>query len=236
MSSSILTMRRCGGQQALRSIRRAALSPPLLLRSRLPHHCSMLPPSTVTSDWIRAFSSSSPPSSRPPRAASPSPELLNFVDRARQFGSASLLGRFIPGGGFDTLLSHMTVDELDPAGVVSCTLPLSDPCLAGQPPSSPDPPHPAYSFSNSYQRLHGGLYLLLVDVVGTLSLLAKDSSRAGVSVDIGCQFLLSCELSDSLRCEGRVLKLGRRLGFTEVRMYRVSDGQLAAVGKHIKAM
>ena len=163
------------------------------------------------------------------------------MQRAKEFGSASLLGPFIPGGGFDTLLSHMTVNSLDPTGFVSCTLPLTDPCSAAQPAASSSPPlssspHPAYSFANSYSKLHGGLYLLLVDVVGTLSLLAKDSGRAGVSVDIGCQFLLSVELTDSLRCEGRVLKLGKRLGFTEVRIFRESDGQLAAVGRHVKAM
>ena len=120
----------------------------------------------------------------------------------------------------------MTVERMDPAGHASCTLPLS---------SSSDSSS-GLSFHNSHGKLHGGLHALLVDVVGTLALLAKDGSRGGVSVDIQCQYLDSVEVTDTLRCEGRVLKLGKRLGFTEVLLYRESDGKLVATGKHIKAM
>jgi len=117
----------------------------------------------------------------------------------------------------------MTVERMDPAGHTTCTLPLSHPSLP-------------LSLHNSHHKLHGGLHALLVDVVGTLALLARDGSRGGVSVDISCQYVESCEVTDTLRCEGRVLKLGARLGYTEVMLYRQSDGKLVAAGKHIKAM
>lgn len=117
----------------------------------------------------------------------------------------------------------MTIERMDPSGHTVCTLPLS---------------HHTHqlSFHNSWGKLHGGVHALLVDVVGTLALLAADGSRGGVSVDISCQYVESVEVSDVLRCEGRVLKLGKRLGFTEVLLYRQSDGKLVASGKHIKAM
>ena len=118
----------------------------------------------------------------------------------------------------------MTVERMDSTGHTSCLLPLSSPAL------------PSLSFHNSHGRLHGGVHALLVDVVGTLALLARDSSKGGVSVDIQCQYMESVEVTDTLRCVGRVLKLGKRLGFAEVKLYRESDGKLVASGKHIKAM
>ena len=192
------------------------------------------PPFHPRSHW---FSTSPTP---PPSSSSSSPPSYTgspdtFVARAKAHGASSLLGPFIPGGGFDSLLAHMTIEKMDPSGLTVCTLPLSHSpqCNA---PSSPTPPHTLYSFGNSYGKLHGGVYALLTDVIGTLAILAKDSTRAGVSVDISTSYLRAVELSDVLRCEGRVVKLGGRLAFTEVRIYRQSDNALAATGKHIKAM
>ena len=200
-----------------------------------PHRLSLplpLPPRPCA--FPRFSTSSSPPSPPPPH---PSPSWVGgketFVTKAKEHGAASLLGNFIPGGGFDTLLSHMRIDTMDPSGLTVCTLPLSHSPDCNSP-TSPTPPHTLYSFGNSYGKLHGGVYALLTDVVGTLAILAKDASKAGVSVDIQTSYFRSVELSDSLRCEGRVLKAGGRLCFTEVRMFRQSDNKLVAVGKHIK--
>ena len=162
-------------------------------------------------------------STQPSTTASPT-RPLSFIERAKRDGAASLIGPFRSSGGYDSLLHAMTVERMDPSGHTTCTLPLSP------------TPHQPLSLHNSHHRLHGGLHCLLVDVVGTLALLAADGSRGGVSVDIQCQYLDAVELTDTLRCEGRVLKLGGRLGFTEVLLYRQSDGKLVAAGKHIKAM
>ena len=178
-------------------------------------------------------SSSSSSSSHPPSSFTGAAD--TFVARAREHGAASLIGPFIPGGGFDSLLAHMRVDKIDPSGLAVCTLPLSHSPSCNVP-SSPTPPHALYSFGNSYGKLHGGVYALLTDVLGTLAILAKDHTRAGVSVDIQTTYLRAVDLTDTLRCEGRVLKLGGRMAFTEVRMFRQSDNQLVAVGKHIKAL
>ena len=34
----------------------------------------------------------------------------------------------------------------------------------------------------------------------------------------------------------QVLKIGKSLGFTEVKLYRESDNKLAAIGRHTKAL
>ena len=189
---------------------------------------------------LRRFSSPAAPSPPPPSPPSHPPSSFTgaadtFVARAREKGAASLVGPFIPGGGFDTLLTHMRVDTMDASGLAICTLPLSHSPTCNQP-SSPTPPHALYSFGNSYGKLHGGVYALLTDVVGTLAILAKDHRRAGVSIDLQTSYLSAVDLTDALRCEGRVLKLGGRLAFTEVRMFRQSDNKLVAIGKHIKAL
>ncbi len=63
--------------------------------------------------------------------------------------------------------------------------------------------------------LHGGCTALLVDVVGTLALLSMDATRPGVSVEMNQSFLRSAGTGERLLIEGRVLKAGKKLGFTE---------------------
>ena len=210
-------MNRLAVSRCLRSItfRQPYMSPP-----------HIFPPARPAPRFSSSPSSKDSNTSASPQLASndTSSAPLSFIERAKRDGPTSLIGPFRSSGGFDSLLHSMTIERMDPAGHTTCILPLS-----------PSPTTPL-SFHNSHHKLHGGLHALLVDVVGTLALLARDGSRGGVSVDIGCQYLESVEVTDTLRCEGRVVKLGKRLGFTEVLLYRQSDGKLIATGKHIKAM
>lgn len=112
---------------------------------------------------------------------------------------------------------------------------------------------------------------LKVDVLGTMALLAQDSSRPGVSVEINVTYMSAAKVSyqcsdhlfselsfltrfherkyykldaslivlaqvgSDIAVEGSVLKLGRSLGFTEVRLSDTMTGKLIAVGRHTKA-
>ena len=206
---------------------RLALARCLRTITSLPRRSHLAPACIVVLSQSSRAHSSSKQTSSSDSSATDSPQLstsstssppISFIERAKRDGPFSLVGPFHSSGGFDSVLHAMTVERMDPTGHAICLLPLSS------------------AFHNSHHKLHGGVHTLLVDVVGTLALLAKDGSRGGVSVDIQCQYMESVELTDTLRCEGRVLKLGKRLGFTEVMLYRQSDGKLVAAGKHVKAM
>ncbi len=88
---------------------------------------------------------------------------------------------------------------------------------------------------NAFESLHGGAVCLLIDVVGTLALLTKDATRPGVSVELNCSFLSPAMVGDEIEVTGRVLRYGKRLGFTQVDIVRVKDNKLVATGRHTKA-
>jgi len=145
----------------------------------------------------------------------------SFIHKAEREGSvASLLGAFTSTDTrFDRLLKGLAVSRVDEErGEVECVMPVDEAC------------------TNAFGTLHGGMTATLVDVVGTLALLTRDSGRPGVSVEISTSYVAAVKEGDSVRCVGRVTKHGRRLGFTQVDIFRVSDGKLAASGRHTKAL
>lgn len=74
-----------------------------------------------------------------------------------------------------------------------------------------------------------------VDVLGTMALLAYDRNKPGVSIEINVTYTAAAEVGTKLRAEGTALKIGRRLGFTEIRLTDERTGRLIAVGRHTKA-
>lgn len=104
------------------------------------------------------------------------------------------------------------------AGTVTCVLPVTN------------------DVANSYGTLHGGATSTLVDVVGTMALLTQDPLRAGVSVELSVSFLAATKVGEDVVIEGRVLRQGKKLGFTQVDLRRKSDGALLATGRHTKAL
>ncbi len=110
-----------------------------------------------------------------------------------------MLGRLLTSDRYDRTLEGLNVVQIDISnGVVECELPI-------------DVRH-----ANTYGSLHGGCSATIVDVVGTMALLTKDPLRPGVSVDLNVTYLAAAKLGETVRIVGKVLKSGKRLGFTEV--------------------
>lgn len=127
-----------------------------------------------------------------------------------------MLGAFVhTGSRFDRVVAGLEVQKLTD-GHIECSFPVTD------------------AAANAYGTLHGGCITTLVDVVGTMALLTKDASRAGVSIELSSSFTSAAKVGDSVLCVGKVTKYGKRLGFTQVDLFRKSDGQLVASGRHTK--
>ena len=79
--------------------------------------------------------------------------------------------------------------------------------------------------------LHGGATSTIVDIVGTMALLATDPTRAGVSIEMNQTFCRAATVGDELILLGSVLKYGRAMGFTEVTIRQLPDGVREAVAR-----
>jgi acyl-coenzyme A thioesterase 13 len=129
-----------------------------------------------------------------------------------------MLGTFVTTGTkFDRVLEGMTVEKVS-SGSVTCTLTVQE------------------GVQNAFTSLHGGATCTIVDIVGTMALLTVDPTRPGVSVDLSVSFVSAAKAKESIIIEGKVLKSGKRLGFTQVDIYKASDRSLVASGRHTKAL
>ena len=143
----------------------------------------------------------------------------SFIDRTKALGANAMLGFFRATDRFDATLEGLEVTRVDTAGgAVHATLRVSD------------------RVANTYGTLHGGATATIVDVVGTMALLALDPLRAGVSVDINVSYVAAAKVGETVHIVGRTLRTGKRLGFTQVDITRSSDGALVATGRHTKAL
>lgn len=143
---------------------------------------------------------------------------MSYITRAKLHGANALLGAYInTGTRFDRVLEGLRVVAIEHGRCV-CELPVAEHLL------------------NTYGSLHGGATATIVDVVGTIALLTEDPTRPGVSVDINVSYVAPAKAGDTVVCEGRVLKSGRRLGFTEVVLTSKATGRLVATGRHTKAL
>jgi acyl-coenzyme A thioesterase 13 len=89
--------------------------------------------------------------------------------------------------------------------------------------------------ANVNGHLHGGALATLVDVAGTIAIIAADrSSRPGVTTDLNVSYFAATPSGDAAIAEARALKIGRSLGFVEVELRRESDGVLVAQGRMTK--
>ncbi len=174
-----------------------SLSAPSLLSSTT-FTSSLTTTTTSASCLSRNFSSHAPhtPPARP-----------SFIDRAKAEGRSTLLGPFRSAGYFDNFLEgSLVVDDLKEEGFVSCTLTVDE------------------RMRNSYGGLHGGAITTIIDVVGTLALLANDPKRGGVSVEINVNYLSAVKVGEKVTVTGKVLKTGKSLGFTQVDIIK-QDGK-----------
>jgi len=76
--------------------------------------------------------------------------------------------------------------------------------------------------------------MTLIDIVGTMAFLTIDPTRPGVSVEINCSFASAVKVGETIKIEGKVLKLGKSIGFSQVDFYK--DGKLLSSGRHTKAL
>lgn len=106
----------------------------------------------------------------------------SFIDAARERGVEALKGPFVTSGTrFDTTLKGMECVSLDSdKGNVVCELEVTE------------------SLSNAFGTLHGGATSTLVDVAGTMALLALDPTRPGVSVELSTTFLAAAKVGELL--------------------------------------
>ena len=88
----------------------------------------------------------------------------SFIQKARNHGAESLLGPLPTYGRFDTCLDGLEIVSIDSStGIAVARMTIQE------------------KHANAFETLHGGAVCTLVDVLGTLALLAKDVSRPGVS-------------------------------------------------------
>ncbi|CAL1147083.1 unnamed protein product [Cladocopium goreaui] len=141
---------------------------------------------------------------------------VGYIARAKELGRQSLLGTFhSTGERFDAILKGMECVKVED-GHVECKVLVTE------------------AMQNSYGTMHGGCTATIVDVLGTMALLTKDSQRPGVSVEMSQSFLAPAKGGEVVFATGVVTKYGRALGFTEVRLTDV-HGKLLATGRHTKA-
>jgi acyl-coenzyme A thioesterase 13 len=92
------------------------------------------------------------------------------------------------------------------------------------------------SLLNSKGTLHGGATATIIDIVGTLALLARDPTRGGVSLELNSSYLRAAVIGDRVICVGKVTKYGKSVGFTQVDLYRGARKEENAIasGRHTK--
>jgi acyl-coenzyme A thioesterase 13 len=91
---------------------------------------------------------------------------------------------------------------------------------------------------NSYGGIHGSTSATFFDWVGGMAIAAWDRrSKTGVSTDIHVTYQSSAREGDEVEIEGVATKVGGTLAFTRCSIYKVVDGERAAViaeGSHTK--
>ena len=142
---------------------------------------------------------------------------LSFVARAKEANDPKvLLGPFRSTGCFDAALDGMEIIHIGPDGAVAEFMVTK-------------------ANANNFGTLHGGAIALVVDVLGTLALLGRDPSRAGVSVDMNQSFLAAAKIGDRVSASSTVLRYGRSVGFTQIDLRTDGpQGRLIATGRHTK--
>jgi acyl-coenzyme A thioesterase 13 len=143
----------------------------------------------------------------------------SFIQKVSREGLDSMLGTFHSSGKFDSCLGGEAAMECVRIGdgEVECVLTVTE------------------SLSNTYGTMHGGAISTCIDVLGSMALLTKDHTRAGVSVDMNMTFCSAARVGETLSLTGSVLRYGKSMGFTNIVIARQRDGAVIATGRHTKA-
>ena len=68
-----------------------------------------------------------------------------------------------------------------------------------------------------------------------MAIVGADPFKAGVSLEVSIGYVSAAKIGEKITCEGRVIKLGGRIAFTEV-VVKGADGRVVATGRHTKAI
>ncbi|EJD75297.1 hypothetical protein LOAG_17525 [Loa loa] len=85
---------------------------------------------------------------------------------------------------------------------------------------------------NSKKTLHGGQTAALVDMITARAVGMTVRDKVMVSVELAVSYLLPVKLGETVEIEGKVLKIGRNIAFTEAEFRRKGDNRIVAKGKH----
>ena len=111
-------------------------------------------------------------------------ESTSFIEKAKLSGAQSLLGAFTHlSGRFDHSMRGLQIKRIGD-GEVECEIAVDE------------------HLTNAYGTLHGGAVSTLVDIVGTLALLSRDPTCAGVSVEINT-FVAAAKAGADVTVRGR---------------------------------
>ena len=140
--------------------------------------------STGTSRWARAGGSLRLFSTSEP----------GWIARCKERGVQDLVSGagFTTNGRFDQCAQSLRVVSVDEeSGDVVATISVEE------------------RVCNSYGTLHGGVAATLVDIIGTMCCLAKDHTRAGVSVEINVSYASAAKEGAELELRGRMREFSR---------------------------
>lgn len=142
----------------------------------------------------------------------------SFIQKVARNGIDSMLGKFHSSGKFDNCLGEEAGLECIRIGdgEVECVLTVTE------------------GLSNTYGTMHGGAISTCIDVLGSMALLTKDHTRAGVSVEMNTTFCSAARVGETLCLTGSVLRYGKSMGFTNIVITRQRDGAVIATGRHTK--
>ena len=92
---------------------------------------------------------------------------------------------------------------------------------------------------NSKGSLHGSVSCALIDLMGGVAIASYDSrDDTGVSTDMHVTFISGAKQGDLLEAEGKIVRCGGTLAFTEVEIKKVGIGEwrqdVIAKGTHTK--
>ncbi|KAI9725597.1 MAG: hypothetical protein M1828_003085 [Chrysothrix sp. TS-e1954] len=92
---------------------------------------------------------------------------------------------------------------------------------------------------NSKDSLHGSVSCALIDMMGGVAVASYDRrDDTGVSTDMHVMFISGAKKGDLIEVEGRVVRCGGTLAFTEVEVRKVGIGEwrqdVIAKGTHTK--
>jgi acyl-coenzyme A thioesterase 13 len=83
-----------------------------------------------------------------------------------------------------------------------------------------------------FNSLHGGVTSTLIDIAGSLAILAGLHPTSGSSIELNVSFLSGAQAGETLDLFAECVKAGKQIGFTTVRV--MCGDRTVAVGRHTK--